>query len=75
MSDAACSSMETGGITHTGLFAILHCSDWNQLLELLPVLPFVVPGVVPPQVLLDFVVYVMVAPLSASPEAGFWPIT
>ena len=63
--------METGGITHTGLFAILHCSDWNQLLEL----PFVVPGVVPPPVLLDFVVNVMVAPLSASPEAGFWPIT
>ena len=63
--------METGGITHTGLFAILHCSDWNQLLEL----PFVVPGVVPPPVLLDFVVNVMVVPLSASPEAGFWPIT
>ena len=63
--------METGGITHTGLFAILHCSDWNQLLEL----PFVVPGVVPPPVLLDFVVNVMVAPLSASPEVGFWSIT
>ena len=65
--------METGGITQPAF--ILHCSDWNPAVGIVAGIAVRSARSRAARVLLDFVVNVMVAPLSASPEAGFWPIT